>query len=175
MNILMIGFEGGRWASARLVKPLRAAGFQVAALCLSSHPLAQTSFIQRLFPLTSVQSSRHLEMRLAEAMRIWQPRLIIPADERVIACLHALVRKAQTTGTSRLDDAALTIIVASLCKPDQFDAMLLKSSTLALARTLGVRVPAAIPLLRSTPRSRAHNASASRCSSRSPSVGEAWV
>jgi predicted ATP-grasp superfamily ATP-dependent carboligase len=74
-------------------------------------------------------------------MRIWQPRLIIPADERVIACLHALVRQARSSGSSRLDAAALATIIASLCAPEQFDAMLLKSSTLALARTLGVRVP----------------------------------
>ena len=141
MNILMIGFEGGRWAAARLAKPLRAAGFEVAALCRPDHPLAQTRYLHRHFPLANVHSSRHLEVRLAEAMRIWQPRLIIPADERVIACLHALVREARSSGSSRLDAAMLATIVASLCAPEQFDAMLLKSSTLALARTLGVRVP----------------------------------
>jgi hypothetical protein len=141
MNILMIGFEGGRWAAARLAKPLRAAGFQVAALCQADHPLAQTRYLHRHFALANVHSSRHLEVRLAEAMRIWQPRLIIPADERVIACLHALVRQARSSGSSRLDTAMLATIVASLCAPEQFDAMLLKSSTLALARTLGVRVP----------------------------------
>lgn len=141
MNILIIAFEAGRWGPARLVKPLTEAGFQVAALCPADNALAQTRFLSRLFPLGDVRSSRHVEQRLAIAMHTWRPRLIIPADERVVACLHALLR---ATGTSRLDEQAQATIVASLGNADHWDAMLLKNHTLQLARSIGVRVPMAI-------------------------------
>jgi hypothetical protein len=137
----MIAFDGGRWGSARLVKPLSAAGFRVAALCPADNSLARTRYISKHFCLTDVRSSRRFEARLAEIMRIWEPALIVPADERVIACLHALVRRARSGAASQFSEGALAIIVASLGDPDQFDAMLLKSSTLQLARRLGVRVP----------------------------------
>ncbi len=137
----MIAFDGGRWGAARLVKPLHDAGFRVAALCPSGNSLARTGYLDQYFALTDVRSSRRFESRLAEIMGIWKPLLIVPADERVVACLHAVVRKARSGGLSRLDEAALAIIVASLGNPARFDAMLLKSSTLGLARELGLPVP----------------------------------
>jgi hypothetical protein len=140
MNILIVAFEAGRWGPARLVKSLHDAGFQVAALCPPENALAQTCYLDRLFPLDDVRSSRHVERRLAAAMNTWQPQLVIPADERVVACLHALLR---AQGTGRLDAQARATLVASLGDPAQWDAMLLKNRTLALACSIGVRVPQA--------------------------------
>lgn len=136
MNILIITFEDGRWGPSRLVKPLTQAGFQVAALCPTSNAVAKSGFLARYFPLTSVKSSRHLAQRLATVMAMWKPEFIIPGDERTVACLHALVRRG------RLDAATQAVLIASLGNPARFDAMLLKSHTLELARSLGVLVPA---------------------------------
>ena len=141
VNILIVAFEAGRWGPARLVKPLVAAGFSVAALCPTDNAVARTGFLDRHFPLRSVKSSRHIEARLAEAMAAWQPDLIVPADERVVACLHALVRRAGEGKVGRLSAADVAIIVRSLGNPDRFDAMLFKSSTVQVARDAGVRVP----------------------------------
>jgi len=141
MNILMVGFDSQRWGSARLVKALSAAGFRVAALCASDNPLARTRYLDRHFPLRDVLSSRHFESRLAQAMEEWRPELVIPADERVVACLHALVRRVLSGSASCPNEAALASIIDSFGDPDQFDATLLKSSTLQLARKLGLRVP----------------------------------
>jgi biotin carboxylase len=140
MNILIVAFEAGRWGPARLVKSLHEAGFQVAALCPAENALAQTCYLDRLFPLDDVRSSRHVERCLAAAMQAWQPQLVIPADERVVACLHALLREK---GTGRLDAQARATLVASLGDPRQWDAMLLKNRTLQLAQSIGVRVPEA--------------------------------
>ena len=144
--VLIIAFEDGRWGPARLPKPLSAAGFRVAALCPADNAVAQTGFIERHFPLGNVKSSRHFETRLARAMRDWQPDLVIPADERVVACLHYLVRRARAGQRVRLNRDAMAIIIASLGDPDQFDAMLLKDRTLSVARQAGVRVPGGGPV-----------------------------
>jgi hypothetical protein len=141
MNILLVGFDSQRWGSARLVKALNAAGFRVAALCAHDNPLAKTRYLDQHYPLRDVLSSRHFESRLAQAMDDWKPELIVPADERVVACLHALIRRMFSGGTSCLGEAALAIVIDSFGDPEQFDATLLKSSTLQLARKLGVRVP----------------------------------
>jgi biotin carboxylase len=73
-------------------------------------------------------------------MQAWQPQLVIPADERVVACLHALLREK---ASGRLDAQARATIVASLGDPAQWDAMLLKNRTLQLAYSIGLRVPQA--------------------------------
>jgi hypothetical protein len=141
MNILLIGFDSQRWGSARLVKALDAAGFHVAALCANDNPLAKTRYLDKHFPLRDVLSSRHFESRLAQAMEDWKPELIVPADERVVACLHAMIRRALSGGATRLSEAALETVINSFGDPEQFDATLLKSSTLQLAAKLGLRVP----------------------------------
>jgi hypothetical protein len=141
MNILMVGFDSQRWGSARLVKALGAAGFSVAALCTSDNPLARTRYLDKHFPLKDVLSSRHFESRLAKALEDWKPELIVPADERVVACLHALIRRALSGGATRFSEAALAVVIESFGDPEQFDATLLKSSTLQLARKLRLRVP----------------------------------
>src|ERR1700761_4769074 len=133
MNILLVGFDSQRWGSARLVKALGAAGFRVAALCASENPLAKTRYLDKHFPLPDVLSSRHFESRLARAIEDWKPELIVPADERVVACLHALIRRVLSGGASCLGEAALGTIIDSFGDPEQFDATLLKSSTLHLA------------------------------------------
>jgi hypothetical protein len=141
MNILIVGFDSQRWGSARLVKALGVAGFRVAALCAGDNPLAKTRYLDRHFPLRDVLSSRHFESRLARAMAEWDPELVIPADERAIACLHALVRRVMSGGASCLSTEQLGIVIDSFGDPAQYDATLLKSSTLRLARKLGLRVP----------------------------------
>jgi hypothetical protein len=142
MNILMIAFEAGRWGSARLVKPLAAAGFEVAVLCPADNPLAATRFIARHFPLDDVHSSRRFEAQLAEIMLAWRPMLVIPADESTVACLHAVLRQPPSRAPGRLSQDALNVLRASFGHPDCYDATLLKSETLRLARHLGLPIPA---------------------------------
>lgn len=141
IDILVVAFEDGRWGPARLIKPLQAAGFRVAALCPASNPLAHTRFLEHHFPLVDVRSSRHVETRLIEAMTEWRPKLVIPADERTVACLQALVRRARAAKGGRLRGEALAVLTRSLGDPAHFDAMMMKSQTLAAARAAGVRVP----------------------------------
>ena len=113
----------------------------MAALCPADNALAHTRHLDRHFPLRDVHSSRHIEAALVRAMRTWQPKLVIPADERTVACLHALVRQTGAGGPGRLTAAERDTIIASLAPLDRLDATLLKSHTLALARQVGVLTP----------------------------------
>jgi hypothetical protein len=141
MRILIIAFEAGRWGPSRLPRELRGAGFEVAALCPSDNALAMTRFVDEHFPLVDVTSARRFERRLADVMLLTKPILIIPSDERVVACLQALVRRA-TAGRARwLTPAMINTIVTSLGDPEHFDEMLLKTWTLRLAGKIGVRTP----------------------------------
>jgi hypothetical protein len=143
MKILMVAFEAERWGPARLPKSLTDSGFEVAALCPVENLLAQTRFIQKHFPLRKVCSSRYVATRLSRAIREWQPRLIIPCDERTVACLHALLREGVG---GPLTPADRDLIQASLGAPARLDAMLLKTRTIELARQVGVLAPAGGPV-----------------------------
>lgn len=138
MTILIIAFEAGRWGPARLVRPLSEAGFRVEALCDARNSLAQTRFLARHHPLARVRSARRFAARLTRVMLRAAPILVVPADEQAVACLHAVVRRGAEWG---VPPAVLDSLTASLGEPARFDAMLLKSRTQDLARSLGVPVP----------------------------------
>jgi hypothetical protein len=141
MSVLIIAFEAGRWGPARLPKPLHEAGFRVSALCPPDNALAQTRFLDSRFPLHDVKSLRHFQRRLGEVLSACEPELIIPADERVVACLHALVRRSRRRRLARLAPAWIDVVVKSLGSPAHFDEMLLKSETMKLAGSVGVLAP----------------------------------
>ena len=138
MDVLIVAIETGRWGPARLPHALKTAGLTVAALCPADNAIAATDFLDRHYALPASRSARPLAKALAAAIRDCRPALIVPADEQTVALLHSFVRK----GPGVLDAQALATIVRSLGRPAQFDAMLMKSDTLALARTLGIAVPA---------------------------------
>ena len=141
MNVLIVAMEEDRWGTYRLPKALAAAGFQVAALCRETCPLLKTRFIHRQFRLNNARGLGRIRAQLIEAMDIWKPRLVIPGDERAAAMLHAIIKEAWYEGIWSLSSAQLATLIFSLGAPEQLDAMLLKSHTQELARSLGVRVP----------------------------------
>ncbi len=141
INILIVSFEDERWGVIRLVKPLVEAGFTVAALCPPNGALTQTRYLQRLYALDSVKNARRIELALAETMRDWRPAFVIPGDERAVAFLHALVRRAEKGGRQPLDAQSLSTLINSLGDPGHYNTLLMKSETVALAHRCGLRIP----------------------------------
>ncbi|NUJ79151.1 hypothetical protein HUN39_03725 [Methylocystis sp. FS] len=141
MNILIVSFEDERWGAIRLVKPLAASGFAVAALCAPNDALTQTRFLQRHYVLSDVKNARRIEPALAEAMRDWKPVFVIPGDERAVAFLHALVRRAKDGECAPLDAHSLSTLISSLGNPAYYSTLLMKSETVALARRCGLKTP----------------------------------
>lgn len=91
--------------------------------------------------LESVKNGRRIERALADAMLDWTPAFVIPGDERAVAFLHWLIRRARTGARLALHEASLSAIVNSLGDPAYYDALLMKSETLAIARQCGLRTP----------------------------------
>ena len=138
MDVLIVVIEAGRFGPARLPQVLSQAGLEVAALCPGDNLLAKSQFLKRQFELPPYRSLRLLARSLAQTIAECQPRFIIPGDEQVVALLHRLVRLGDA---SPLPKAARDLVMASLGDPAHYEAMLMKSDTLALAREIGVRVP----------------------------------
>lgn len=144
MNILMITLDAERMGLARLVQPLHETGFRVSALCPHGTTVSFSSFLEHHFPLSSETSSQVIERELAAAMRATTPDLIVPGDERAVACLQDILRRADAGKKVALDAAALALLRRVLGRPEQFNAMLMKSDTQALARKLGVATPLSV-------------------------------
>ena len=138
MNILIAAIDDERWGPARLPKFMQAAGFRIAALCSPANPLAHTKYLDRRFDLPDSRSKRRFSSALRSAMQKWQPQLVIPADEIVVAMLQSIL-------AGNLRDWPATTVDAlqfSLSDARRREVMLFKNRTQELAREIGVRVPA---------------------------------
>ncbi|MBV9826099.1 MAG: hypothetical protein JO001_10550 [Alphaproteobacteria bacterium] len=133
-----MAIDAGGWGAARLPRELSRAGASVAVVCPTGNPLAATRFVERHFRLPALRSARTIAARLTAAVKEWQPQLIIPADEQVVAVLHRLVgRGAHPDG---LDAATLALVATSLGRSKKSDAMLSRRRLLDFARRAGLRV-----------------------------------
>ena len=137
MNVLIVAIDEKRWGPARLPKFLQAKGFRVASLCSQANPLASTKYVERRFDFPKARSSHGMAAALHAAMHKWQPQLVIPADEIVVALLQHLM-----AGDLRgWHPTTVDTLQFSLGDIQRRDAMLFKNRTQELAREIGVRVP----------------------------------
>ena len=141
MNVLIIAIEDMRFGPARLPKVLAAAGFRVAALCPAENPLAHTSYLEQHFALPQAKSAFRLAAAIHRAMLEWQPHLVVPGDEQVVALLHTLLHYLGGKHTLGWPATMIDTLQRSLGAAGQRSAMLLKNDTQHLAKQIGVRVP----------------------------------
>ncbi len=134
-RVLMIAFEDGRSGPCRLPRPLNEAGIAVATLAPPANLIGRSGFVAERFTLPAARSARSLLAALEGAVAAWQPDLVIPCDEQVVAFLHDVVRRSNASAAVR------TVLAASLGDPGRHEALLMKGATLALARTIGVATP----------------------------------
>jgi predicted ATP-grasp superfamily ATP-dependent carboligase len=120
---------------ARLAKALRTAGLHVEAVCRARHPLRLSRQSPRLHRLGLVGEVRSV----AAAIDRSEPELLIPCDDPAVSILHALHGR---DGGGKLSD----LIERSLGDPQGFGVVASKSSLIALARSLGLLVPASVPV-----------------------------
>ena len=135
-DILIIAIEHGRSGPARLPQNLSKMGLAVATLCPPDNALAHTHHADRHFELSGARTWWALRREIETALRETRARLVIPADEQVVALLHYLI-----TRNKFVDQAARDVIVRSLGDPQHYADMLFKSRTMALARDLGLPIP----------------------------------
>ena len=112
------------------------AGFAVAALCPSRHPLRKLSRLE--FAATYFHPARFALLRRAIAG--WRPDLLVPGDDAAVALLHDLHRRSVRSGT---DEARRTaaLIEASLGGFAEPEPVRNRSALVGLAASLGIAVP----------------------------------
>ena len=138
IDILIFAIEAGRFGPARLPQNLESVGLRVGTLCSDDNVLAKTHHATRHYRLPSSRAAPQLARALADALAHSGAKLLIPADEQAVALLHSFMRG---NCAYILGDAARGVIASSLAPQERLGAMLFKSETLALARSLGLRVP----------------------------------
>jgi hypothetical protein len=130
-----------RWfASARLAMALTKTGFSVEVACPNGHPISKLSAGLRnhpyrpLFPRASFRA----------AIRDARPDLVIPCDDLATQSLQAIYlsasRKASSEGRIAEGQIA-TLLERSLGDPEFYPISCARSSLIALANALGVRIP----------------------------------
>lgn len=144
MKILLVGIEDHRWGPPRLPKALAAAGFEVAVLAPHGNPTAQSRHSHRHYEWTRSRAWVRLASGLRQALTDWQPELVVPCDEQVVALIQFLLRNPHMTGLCRWPHGAREVLASSMGAPATFDALLHKNSTQLLARRVGVETPAGL-------------------------------
>jgi Carbamoyl-phosphate synthase L chain, ATP binding domain len=139
-KMLMIALEPGRWGPSRLLSPLTDVGFEIAVFCPSSNPIRQSSHVARHFELPNLKSWRVFTKQLNNALNDWQPTIIMPCDEQVIAAIHFIIRR-KLSGIPLISDLHLRVLLDSIGSADKLDAMIFKNETRDLAIANGVKVP----------------------------------
>jgi hypothetical protein len=133
--IVLIATTSRWFPTARLGMALAKAGFEVATICPSRHPLGVTSAVRYthtyhgLAPLWS----------FAKAIDAVRPNLIVPSDDLALLHLHRLYDQAQRHGKSGL--AMCALIERSLGAPASFPVMSARAAVMAVAKEEGVRAP----------------------------------
>ncbi len=114
--------------SARMAIALMRHGCGVTTVCPLGHPLNWVEGIDRVYRYAGIFSLPCLRRAIHAA----NPDVIVPCDDGVVGQLHAL---------HRLDPALRPLIERSLGSPESFSIVSSRFRLLALAKTLGVRVP----------------------------------
>ncbi len=143
MRILLFAIDETRLGMPRLPKILQQAGFEVGILCSDQNFLAKTQFVDRKFRFTNTKSSRKLLDQLVQAVQEWEPILIVPGDETVVAFLHALIRRS-IAQPSLLSKQVQEVLRASFGDLRWFDATMIKDKTQQIAADLNLRTPASL-------------------------------
>ena len=137
-DILIFVVEAGRAGPPRLPEGLSGAGLRVATLAPEGNVVGTSRHAVHHAILPEGRSLSLLGGALCRVAAQCGVRLVIPGDEQAVMIMHALVRRAR----GRIGGVAVPpAIAASLGPVDQLDASLMKSATLALARSIGVAVP----------------------------------
>jgi carbamoyl-phosphate synthase large subunit len=137
-RVMIVQLSPGWMGIARLPKALATVGFRVATFCRADSFLSKTRYAEHGFgpPTTGSPFSN-----LANAVRQFQPDLLIPACESAVNFLHEVVR-AGLDGRLSADYADIVSLAKrSLGDPEYYGKVLSKHATLEIASELGLRTP----------------------------------
>ncbi len=116
---------------ARLALAFSECGAEVFGLCPRGSPISKVASLKAELRYRSIKPLASL----CEAIRVTQPDLVVPCDDRVVSHMHALYTEQSTS------DAERKLIERSLGDPAGYPIARSRSGLLLLAQRLGVSVP----------------------------------
>ena len=109
-----------------------AIGHRVEAICPAHHPLSKTKAVRTLYRYGAFRPISSL----AKAIRLSEPALIVPCDDRAIAHLHELHAASRHTSV-----ATAAVIERSLGCADSFAIANRRADLIAIARSECIQAP----------------------------------
>ncbi|HWA83849.1 MAG TPA: hypothetical protein VG820_10465, partial [Fimbriimonadaceae bacterium] len=125
-------------SAARLPKALVDGGFEVAAICYPDTLISLTRYVGRKEILPRTAGAEEVARRMIAILDSWQPRLVIPADNRALRFLHHIV---EVEGAGVLPPALIRLVKESLPEPWAFAVAADKRVAAELMQRLGFDVP----------------------------------
>lgn len=132
---VMLATTGQLASTARMAMELLDAGAAVSLIAAANHPAMVLDGLAHKLVYSSISPRRALEA----AMLRLKPDAVIPCDERTVRELHALHRSSRHRDVRQ-------VIERSVGPPAGYSAVTSRAELLALARRLGIRVPASMAL-----------------------------
>lgn len=141
MNPAILIATTTRWfPTVRLGMAFANAGCSVDAVCPSSHPLARTRAVRRMYKYSNFAPLSSL----TNAISASQPDLIVPGDDLATHRLHELYeREAIRNGKQ---SQICLLLEHSLGAPESFPIVYERARFMQLAHDAGVRVPKTRPI-----------------------------
>jgi hypothetical protein len=137
-RLMMVQLSPGWMGIARLPKALAAVGFRVATFCRPDSFLSKTRYAEHGFGPPATGSPFP---NLANAVRQFQPDLLIPGCESAVNFLHEIVRAGSDGRLNGDDEDIVSLAKRSLGNPEYYHTVLSKHATLEIAAELGLRTP----------------------------------
>jgi len=124
---------------ARFPKALKAAGFEVAALCGSKEWIAFTEYVDRHFFVADWEPRNYLK-QLIQTIEAWQPDLVLPCSDNMVRAAQDL-RLAIEAGKASLSDRMVEVLLRSTFPSSSNRLLDSKFELLEALQERGVRIP----------------------------------
>lgn len=124
---------------ARFPKALKAAGFEVAALCGPGEWISYTQYVDRHFFVADWEPKSYLK-QLVQTIEAWQPDLILPCTDNMVLATQDL-RLAIEAGKASLSDRMIEVLSKSTFPSASNRLLDSKYELLQALHERGIRIP----------------------------------
>lgn len=132
-----------RWlGTARIPRPLAAAGFEVALLAPKNSLAEKSGFIDRVGHLPDDATPMQWLYAFAAMVKAMSPRLVVPCDDKAFGLMQMVVQNPSANLRPEVQLQLAALITDSLGDPANYRTSVDKTLLPMAAAALGVRAPA---------------------------------
>jgi len=141
-SVVLLVATTTRWlGTARIPRPLAAAGFEVALLTPKNSIAERSGFIRRVGHVPDGATPMQWLFAFAAMVKATQPRLVVPCDDTAFRLLQMLILQPPEELKPEVQLGLAVLVRDSLGDPAHYRTSVEKTLLPAAAEALGVRVP----------------------------------